>query len=57
MDARVYRQGQKNKVFIYTIAVKESIDMAVIEALQVKGRGQEGFMNALKMYALRKGER
>jgi SNF2 family DNA or RNA helicase len=51
MDARVYRQGQKDKVFIYTIAVKDSIDMVVMDALKTKGTGQEGFMNALKRYA------
>jgi SNF2 family DNA or RNA helicase len=51
MDARVYRQGQKDKVFIYTIAVKDSIDMVVMDALKTKGTGQDGFMNALKRYA------
>jgi SNF2 family DNA or RNA helicase len=54
MDARVYRQGQKKKVFIYTIAVRDSIDMAVINALQEKGKGQDGFMNALKQYAIKR---
>lgn len=50
MDARVYRQGQKKKVYIYTIAIKNSIDMAIIDTLKKKGVGQEGFIKAIKTY-------
>lgn len=50
MDARIYRQGQKKKVYIYTIAIKDSIDMAIIDTLKQKGVGQEGFIEAIKTY-------
>ncbi len=54
MDARVYRQGQKKKVFIYTMACKGTIDNTVILALQEKELGQNRLINALKQYAHQK---
>ena len=54
MDARVYRQGQMKKVFIYTMACKETIDNTVIQVLAQKGDGQNGLINALKQYAKQK---
>lgn len=54
MNARIYRQGQDKKVFIYTIAAKNTIDHVVISALQDKGAGQESTINALKEYAARR---
>jgi SNF2 family DNA or RNA helicase len=50
MNARVFRQGQKQKVFIHTIACKNTVDLAVIEALQNKSQGQRATINALKQY-------
>lgn len=50
MDARIYRQGQKDKVFIHTIACKNSVDLVVIDALQHKAEGQNATINALKLY-------
>lgn len=54
MDARVYRQGQKNKVFIYTMACKETIDNTIIQVLARKGAGQNSLINALKQYSTQK---
>jgi len=55
MNARVYRQGQKKKVFIHTIACKNTIDIAVIESLEIKAKGQDSTINALKRYVRGKG--
>ena len=49
-EARLYRQGQQNTVFIYTIAAKNTIDYAVAESLKQKHRGQESLIAALKQY-------
>ena len=54
MNARIYRQGQKDKVFIYTIAAKETIDHVVIDALQGKDKGQNITIDALKAYAIKR---
>jgi len=54
MDARIWRQGQAEKVFIHTIAVKDSIDLFVIEALGKKFEGQGSFIDAIKQKTVNK---
>ena len=56
MNARVYRQGQTKKVFIHTIACRDTIDEVVIESLKNKSTGQAGLINALKRYAVGRGK-
>jgi len=56
MNARVYRQGQKKKVFIHTIACKNTVDLAVIDALKHKSDGQNATIDALKRYIKIKGK-
>ena len=51
MNARIARQGQKKKVFIHTIAYKNSIDFLVMQVLKDKASGQNSTINALKEYA------
>lgn len=51
MNARLYRQGQKSKVFIYNIICSDSIDMVVANTLKNKEEGQEAIVNALKEYS------
>lgn len=50
MNARLYRQGQKNKVFIHRIVAKNSVDEAVIDALSKKNIGQHELIDMLKQY-------
>ena len=49
-EARIYRQGQKKKVFIYTIAAQGTIDEAVAKSLTEKKQGQDSLIAALKTY-------
>jgi SNF2 family DNA or RNA helicase len=53
-EARIHRQGQTKKVFIHTIACKNTIDLAVIAALSRKSEGQSATINALKDYVKNK---
>lgn len=54
LNARLYRQGQKKKVYVYTIACKNSIDIAIIKNLGSKDQSQKSLINALKNYASEK---
>ncbi len=47
-NARLWRQGQKNCVVIQHITVKDSIDEAVMEALEHKDSGQEKLIEAVR---------
>lgn len=47
-NARLYRQGQKNTVFIYHILTKDTHDADVLAALKRKDVTQEALLSALK---------
>lgn len=47
-NARLYRQGQQNTVFIYHILTKDTHDADVLEALKRKDVTQEALLSALK---------
>ncbi|RDW17031.1 DEAD/DEAH box helicase [Oceanobacillus arenosus] len=47
-NARLHRQGQKEKVFIHKLAVAGSMDDKVADALEDKATTQEDLMQALK---------
>jgi len=47
---RVWRQGQKDKVFVYHIKAKDTVDDAVLAALRRKEKGQQALFDALKSY-------
>lgn len=47
-NARLWRQGQKNSVFIHHIVAKGTIDDRVISALSGKADTQNGLMNMVK---------
>lgn len=47
---RVYRQGQKERVFVYRIIAKNTVDEAVVKALTRKDKTQNALFNALKDY-------
>lgn len=46
-NARIYRQGQKEKVVIYHLMAKGTIDHDMLRALKSKAVTQEALMNAL----------
>ena len=47
-NARLYRQGQKETVFIHHIVVDTGMDLSVMKALEEKNSTQESLLNALK---------
>lgn len=47
-NARLYRQGQKNTVYIYHILTKDTHDTDVLRALKSKNLTQEELLRALK---------
>ena len=47
-NARLYRQGQKETVFVYHILTKGTHDIDVLHALQRKDTTQEALLSALK---------
>lgn len=47
-NARLYRQGQKERVIIHHLIVKDSVDELVMAALQRKDETQESLLEALK---------
>lgn len=47
-NARLHRQGQTKPVFIHHLAVTDSVDMTVLEALQGKHITQKALLDALK---------
>lgn len=47
-NARLYRQGQKNTVFIHNLAVDGCRDLDVMHALEDKDKGQEILLESLK---------
>lgn len=47
-NARLFRQGQKNTVFIHHLVVAGSVDEDVLQALNQKEKGQSALLDALK---------
>lgn len=47
-NARLYRQGQKNTVFIHNLAINGCRDIDVIDALENKNSSQEALLASLK---------
>lgn len=47
-NARLYRQGQKDKVIIHHLVVQDSTDEIVMQALKDKSSTQDTLLNALK---------
>ena len=47
-NARLYRQGQKNKVVVHHIVTKGTVDEDVMTALNDKDMGQASLMEAIK---------
>jgi len=47
---RVWRQGQKERVFVYRIIAKNTVDEAVVKALTKKDKTQAALFQALKSY-------
>jgi SNF2 family DNA or RNA helicase len=45
--ARIYRQGQKNPVFVYHIVCRGTLDETVMEVLKLKDRTQQTLFKAL----------
>jgi len=54
MNARLYRQGQTQKVFIHQIIATGTIDEVVVESLKQKKTGQASLIKALKKYSSQK---
>lgn len=47
---RLYRQGQKKPVIIHHLIMRNTVDVAVLQALKSKGRTQHDLLAALKRY-------
>ena len=47
---RIWRQGQKERVFVYNILAEKTVDHAVMQAIRSKDAVQQGLMGALKKY-------
>jgi SNF2 family DNA or RNA helicase len=48
--ARLYRQGQKDPVFVYYILARGTIDLAIMQRLAAKDKLQCDLLTALKVY-------
>ena len=47
---RIWRQGQKERVFVYNIVASKTVDEVVMSAIASKDKTQTGLMNALRDY-------
>lgn len=47
---RIYRQGQKHRVFVYHVVAKDTVDEAILEAMATRGANQKDLFDALKAY-------
>lgn len=47
-NARLYRQGQKNRVIIHHLVAEGTVDEHVMEVLQTKDKGQNTLLEAVK---------
>jgi SNF2 family DNA or RNA helicase len=46
----MWRQGQKNRIVVHHVIARNTVDEAVMAALQRKDGTQRGLMDALKDY-------
>lgn len=49
-NARLYRQGQTERVIVHHIVAEDTVDGIVMDALQKKDATQQGLLDALKTY-------
>lgn len=54
---RIWRQGQKEKVYVHYVCAKDTIDEMIIRTLGRKDKTQRGLLLALKDHLSRKGRR
>jgi SNF2 family DNA or RNA helicase len=47
---RVWRQGQKERVFVHHVLAKETIDKVIMQMLRSKDRTQRALLGALKTH-------
>ena len=47
---RIWRQGQTERVFVYNIIARDTVDEVVLKAVEAKDKTQTGLMNALRDY-------
>ena len=50
LNARLHRQGQKNKVIVHHLVMQDTIDVAVMQALKAKIKGQNQLLDFIKDY-------
>ena len=50
---RVYRQGQKKRVFVHRLVARGTVDEAIIASLAAKKKGQQALFTALRAYRRR----
>lgn len=51
---RIYRQGQKSRVFVYRIIAKNTVDEAILAVLDMRRRAQNALFDALQAYRSRR---
>jgi SNF2 family DNA or RNA helicase len=47
---RIWRQGQKGKVFVYRLIARGTVDEVIVKMLGKKSKGQNALFTALKSY-------
>jgi SNF2 family DNA or RNA helicase len=52
---RLYRSGQKRRVFVYHIVAKDTVDSVMMQVIAKKGKTQGALLDALRNYYLHKG--
>ena len=50
---RIYRQGQRQRVFIYRLVARATVDEVITAVLAAKRRGQQALFTALRAYRAR----
>jgi SNF2 family DNA or RNA helicase len=48
---RLWRQGQKNNIVVHQIIAKDTIDEAIVAAINTKDKSQQALMNAVRDYS------
>lgn len=48
LNARLYRQGQKNRITVVRLVAENTIDEDVVKAIEAKATGQDELMDAVK---------
>jgi SNF2 family DNA or RNA helicase len=50
LNARLYRQGQQHAVVIHHLVMQDTVDEAIMKALDTKDKGQRALLNYLREY-------